>query len=481
MKLERFKSIVLVLLIISSIVLATQIWFNEKLWPDGYNFFVSLENTSFGQFINSITRKEETKETVQEDILVPYNFFVYMVKDSDHAGYMLTPKDESFSYAKNFLHTFMGNALSQANTSDFSQIDEADWQDALCADGIYADYGAAYNTTTFLQLVNVTESVEVLEKNIEKMGRFAVANEDGIISLYINDLSDNTFYRLVYNKNHTEISNIINSCLDMLTVDNRFSFFIGADKESPIEGAAVFAPYIVLSESSGEFEVALSEGDSSINRKFHETSETIAQNFSINPKTARRYADAEENIVYVQNQSSLKLSKDGFIEYQATTSDGGLALRENASSETPLALVLYPLVFLSEKINSQISENSNLSVYVSSVSEEANKYTVTLDYSFNGLNYVAKDKNQVVHSITAEIEGGFLKSYKQYMADLEITDESSLLPSSYGGIDEIFAGMTLEERSRKIKNMFVGYITDDTDKVTPKWFIVTEDGNTFYY
>ena len=44
MKFERFKSILLVLLVISSIVLTVNKWFNEKLWPDGYNFFSDVKN-----------------------------------------------------------------------------------------------------------------------------------------------------------------------------------------------------------------------------------------------------------------------------------------------------------------------------------------------------------------------------------------------------------------------------------------------------
>lgn len=479
MRLERFKSIVLVILIISSIVLACQIWFNEKLWPDGYNFLSGLKNTFIGNFIKS-SDEEKPKETVQEDILVPYNFFVYMVKDSDHAGYMLTPKDESFSDAKNFLHKFLGDAFSEVNSADFAEIKEEDWQNALCADGIYADYGAAYLTDTFLQLVNVTSDTGLITDSIGKMGRFAVADENGKINLYISDLSDNSFYRISCGSTQKEFYDIINSCREAATIDNRFSFFIGADEESPIQGAAVFAPYIILSESSVEASSASSATKQQINEKALSISESIAENFAVNPKTARRYTDADENIVYVQNHSSLKLAKDGYIEYLATTADGGLALRENADSDTPLALVLYPLVFMAEKLNTNIAENSNISVYVSSVEEDGNKYTVTLDYSFNGFSFIASDKGETLHSVTAQIEGGYLKSYKQYIADLDSYDTAVILPSSYGGIDEIFANMPLEERSKKINDMFVGYINTG-DAVVPKWFIRSGDSYTIHY
>lgn len=480
MKLERIKSFVLFLLITSSIVLASQIWFNEKLWPDGYDFSSIMQNTTIGRFFLGLTGEGETKETVQEDILVPYNFFVYMVKDSDHAGYMLTPKDESFSDAKNFLHEFMGKTLSGVNESNFSKVEESAWQSALCADGIYLDYGAAYLTDTFLQLVNVVSDADILKQNINKMGRFALTYEDDKINLYINDLADNSFYKIACNTESEKLSEIITGCREDATVYNRFSFFIGADIAAPIEGTAVFAPYIVLSEGNVDALTATSESLENINSKMLSEAENIAEIFSINPKTARRYADAQENTVLVQNQSSVKFTKQGYIEYVATTANGGLALLENADSNTPLALVLYPLVFLAERINQNIAENSNISVYVSSVSEDNGKYTVTLDYSFNGFTYVATDGKTPISSVTAEIEGGHLKSYKQYIADLEVTEEIITLPSSYEGIDSIFAHLALEERKKLINDMFIGYIDIDGN-VIPKWFIRSGDSYTIFH
>lgn len=42
MKKERIKSAVLTVLVISSLLLTGQIWFNQRLWPEGYNFFVNI-------------------------------------------------------------------------------------------------------------------------------------------------------------------------------------------------------------------------------------------------------------------------------------------------------------------------------------------------------------------------------------------------------------------------------------------------------
>lgn len=468
---ERIKSIVLVVLIVSSLVLSCQIWFNEKLWPDGYNFLETLKKTSFGGWAENFGKRNKKEETVQEDVLIPYNFFVYMVKDSDHAGYMLSAKDESFSYAKNYLHELMGKILSGTGSFELVSITEKEWQNALCEDGIYIDYGAAYNTKTFLQLFSAETQDDTLEKNIKKMGRFAITYDEGKVKLYICDLSDNTFYKTDYKDKADEVYNIIEMCRERATVDNRFSFFIGADKESPIKGTAVFDSYVVLSESVVEKNSAIAKSRLQLGEKIFNLSDGILQQFAVNPKTARRYTDAEENVVFVQNQSSVKFAQKGYVSFHAANISGGLDMVDGAESDTSLAVSLYPLVFMAERLNFLVTGNTDISLYVSSVKEENGKYFVTLDYTFNGSTLIIKDGNEKVYAVTAELEGGYLKNYKQYMTDLEMTQKKVLLPSSYGGADKIFESMTNEQREEKIRDIFVGYVEEDGGEINPNWVI----------
>lgn len=476
---ERIKSVVLVLLLISSIVLSCQIWFNEKLWPDGYDFVAMLKQTAFGGIAEKFGKRETKEETVQEDVLIPYNLFVYMVKESDHAGYMLSANDESFQYTKKFLHELMGKILSETQNSNLFEISEKEWQNALCGDGIYIDYGAAYNTKTFLQLVNA-QSTDV-ENRINKMGRFAVTCDDGKIKLYACDLADNKFYKIDYKEKAEEVYNIIELCRDRATVDNRFSFFIGADKESPITGTAVFDSYVVLSESTVESKTAVAKSREKIGEDMFNLSDGILQKFSVNPKTARRYTDAEENVVFVQNQSSVKLAKNGYLTFHASNIGGGLAMVDDASVETSLAVSLYPLVFMAERLNVIITGNPDISLYVSSVKEENGKYYVTLDYVFNGSRIIIKDKGKAVSGVTAELEGGYLKNYKQYMTDLKLTENKVTLPSSYGGTDKIFENMTMQQKSQKIKDMFVGYIDESEKEIIPGWIICSGEEYSINY
>ena len=67
MKIERFKSILLVLLVISSIVLTINKWFDEKLWPEGYNFFSDVKKF----FLFDDEKNKEDKFDTIEEILKP--------------------------------------------------------------------------------------------------------------------------------------------------------------------------------------------------------------------------------------------------------------------------------------------------------------------------------------------------------------------------------------------------------------------------
>ena len=67
MKIERMKTILLVVLVISSIVLTINKWFNEKLWPEGYNFFSDVKNF----FFSSDKEQKEYLFDPVEEVLKP--------------------------------------------------------------------------------------------------------------------------------------------------------------------------------------------------------------------------------------------------------------------------------------------------------------------------------------------------------------------------------------------------------------------------
>ena len=69
---ERIKSLALALLVMMNFVLGGKILTDEKLWPYGYNFFLSLKNSEFLKAITNSTDRKITKAhlTKPEQIIV---------------------------------------------------------------------------------------------------------------------------------------------------------------------------------------------------------------------------------------------------------------------------------------------------------------------------------------------------------------------------------------------------------------------------
>jgi len=85
-KREKFKTLILILLIISSLVLAVLTWVYEKLWPTGYSFF---SNFSDIPLISSWFGTEDNYSFPVDNLSKPgkYRIFVnYYLQESPLGG-----------------------------------------------------------------------------------------------------------------------------------------------------------------------------------------------------------------------------------------------------------------------------------------------------------------------------------------------------------------------------------------------------------
>ena len=71
MKIERLKSILLIILVISSIVLTANKWYSKELWPEGYSFFSNVKKL----FSQDKTGKS-TSINPNEEILNPAKIII---------------------------------------------------------------------------------------------------------------------------------------------------------------------------------------------------------------------------------------------------------------------------------------------------------------------------------------------------------------------------------------------------------------------
>ena len=144
MKFERLKSILLVLLVISSIVLTVNKWFNEKLWPEGYNFFSHVKNYfTTGTSDNIVKSFDPIEQVLKPEKIILNN-------SGNHVLYTKS----SVEYES--LFTEIKSALDLLHSSkDQISTDINDWNDALKRKSCYFSYPVEYESGYFCYQLSI--------------------------------------------------------------------------------------------------------------------------------------------------------------------------------------------------------------------------------------------------------------------------------------------------------------------------------------
>lgn len=473
MNIERLKNIVLTLLLISSLVLTGQIWFNEKLWPEGYNFFVSVQASPIGQAFKWLAPAEQTQHNTEQQLIYPHHLVAYTVRDFDHVSLELTAEHKYFPSVDQFIR----DAIRQAFAGDsklMTKITENDWQKALFTRGLYVDYGESYVAATFADILGVSPAISFPVKQVKD---FIVVPGDNLsdnVVVFIKDDADASFYKIPTDTLKSDLETLLNNLAEDATPRNRFSFFIETDIQKGVE--AVFDPYILLREEGSVLPVIrgsnpFMRADGTLNLSSY-AAERVLELFSINPRTARRYIGADESILYVQNQSTLKMNPLGTIEY-TTVSDGRVFPLTDDFTQSTTAASLSAVMDIANGINSAGEQRTEgLDFYLSSLTENENGFVVTLDYLYQGIPVVFSDALENSHAVYAEVENGYLKSYRHIVRTYQSVNSNAMVLDSVGAADEVF----LDNPISKIEDMFIGYADNGEDsEKKPGWFVKLEN------
>lgn len=475
MKKERIKNTILILLVISSLVLTCQIWLNEKLWPDGYNFFTNM------QLLDKISGffgvSENSEEQTRANIVSPAYLASYTVKDFDHAITVVNEANEHHNLIDEFVTTTITRSLS-CEQKDITKVDETAWQRALFTRGFYIDYGIVYNTATFAELLNVKSGQ--LANQVSKVKHFIITADDSLISdisVYTEDEATNSFYKISTGLDKKQLSSAISLLSEQASAKKRFSFFINADVATGTAGEAVFAPYLILDEETSKHHDIVSVNpivrDNAISSH---TANKILRAFSINPKTVGKSTDADDNVTFVQSRATLKLSTNGSVTYTAAAGSKGLSLNPDAKSVQSTSRIITDAVRLMENISSSVLEFGETKLYMSDLIEGENSLTICFDYMHDGMPIVLGGNYGEDHAVIMEFENGHLKSYRQLIRRYEHSENMTLLPSTYDALNSIFITLTDEERQNPISDMRIAYYDNsDIGEKKPSWFLKLEN------
>ncbi len=470
MKKERIKNIILTALVLLSLVLTTKIWFNERLWPDGYSFFSQLKS----HFSTLFTAAQS--EDATSNLLFPSQMVAYTIKDSDHASYVVTTSNEYYIQTTDCCEKAIDSALQQPQ-KNISVVDDAAWRNALYTSGMYIDYGNAIPSGVFSALFGRGTQTE-LTNAISNIRSAIITAEGNLVSdiiVYLRSAEGNCV-KISTPEPKTELTNVLSLLSAYVTPSNRFSFFIGADRATSDMGEVLFSPYLLLTETPTQYPNIQAENPLKQQENGLSLSklEGLLRLFSMNPKTTRRYIDAEENIIFLQNQSTLKISPKGYIEYTAAGGGKGFALK-NAASTTNYALesvrLVYDIFF--------IFTDKRANLYISNYLGDAQQSEISFDYNVNGTKILTNLSG--TPAVQMQIQDGYVQRLSMHLRTYILTEETTALPSTYTAIDKLFTTLDTNTKNAIIEDMFIAYYDNGADEIKhPTWFVKIQEENHFH-
>ncbi|MBE7013774.1 MAG: hypothetical protein E7419_01045 [Ruminococcaceae bacterium] len=421
---ETFKTIILTGLVISTLVLSSEIWLSEELWPEGYNSFLS------GVF--SIFKGNNADSLDLSQIYYPKQILV----SKNERSKIVTTNDERYEELNNLLKGHIKTSLlsGEAATASSEEFKNACKENSLFI-GLYsfisfemlADYYGANVTSTVSDINHV--------KNI----LFCPLEDSSGFIMYVKNNESGKIFKISVSENIEKLQDMIDKILSRVnegTVSASFAFENNFDKKAEGEEAKILLDsymLINLSESSVPGIEASNLLDLSGG-----SYEQISRYFGVNTNTARRFTDTFGTVNFVENFGTLKFYQDGLLEY--TSIDSGIDLNANISSD-------YDAVKLAgeftEGVNNLFTLPENNSYVFAGVKEDENTvYTVSFDILYKGVPVVLErelsNKETLTHPIEIKIKNNRIISYRQLFCGFKNSGDKLTVPNMISVLDKFY-------------------------------------------
>ncbi len=443
---ERVKSAVIIILIANCLFLTSQIWFSQKLWPHGYDFFVS---SNFLQKEYSIAK---------ENIATPRKLVVY--DGSLWVPYYNT--NPAFSPLKDRVNSLLKSFLD-GHASQKKEITYEKWLNSLNSPSVYVEYP-------------ITLTGEVLSYS---MGLLPSKNSKIMIKDFIimPSTSSNNVRLLVRTPDNREIYEYTLSNNQKFPQDDLVTYAKGANGYyefafntllSEAESAIRLSPLLLFTDTPESVPKITSVPVIS-----EEKISSLLKNFSFTPNPMRKYTDENNYVNYVENYATVKLGNDGYFEYRASSEKDALPL---SKTDTPYD-ILCGVIDFSEKVWKSVSDSPLDVLLTSDIPKEGDSMEFTFDAYISG-NSVAVKINDLSHAIEVSVKGGKIVKYRHYLRKYLVSKEKSMPVPFVSALDDIADLFSQTSDRAEISDMYLSYFDDGKkDLIEANWTAVSQKGN----
>lgn len=469
MKKENVKTYALVLLIICSIGLTGKIWFEEKLWPEGYNFFsVIKDKFSFGdgEFVSSLTK---------ETISFPNTVIVNNVEKRS----IYTDPGEAYTTIATDAKSLIRLALE---STALTPVDAGEWSMAIKSRSIHVTYPVAYDSRLFLNILGSykTDGISIPVKE------FIISSGDSVssnVNVYIRNHDTSEVLKAPVKWDKKSLDDLIVMYAADSIGDLSYSTELNFDKTNDVDGTNVEQKVFIEPTVPIQLNRKLTNMVRSVNPLYEHEFDSdvvshILKQFEYNTSGAKKYTERDNSVVYVENYSTLKLHPNGLVEYKAIDRSKGISLGSTDFYGNLLACVdfvnlMWQDVFPDRPLNINISSDV--------IDAKSKSFTLTMEYFADGIQVVTDipqtgTHGGMGHGVEIEVYEGRIVSYKQYFAIFEPAGMSSNSVSAIDALDELLSRQDLNDQS--VEELYPVYVSAQAPYYLSSWAVKTSTGQS---
>lgn len=442
MKKEVVKNCILTLLICVCVFLFYKIWFSEKLWSSDYNFFTIIGGNS--------APETDTSSTI-EDILRPKKIIF------SYGGnrFVSTKGDKDFEDYYSEVRSVLSNITE--NNSKFSDASSEEFLQAAKSASVIVDFGTIFGGEIggFLNTYFPCEQVKdiIISFNDITLGKPVVL---------LRDQSNGKIYKTVVNMPLSPLVESIDSHMKRKAPGNLpFAFELGFNEKKQSENSEITQDILLDANIIIDLSDISTSGiditpASAANLSSSENNQLLRQ-FGMNRSSTKKYIESNDDILFVDSKSTLKISSSGSLEYSCEN-DGPEIY--DPYSRTALSTGIGNIfsyirsVFRTFNIS---SPELQISSDLANLSNNTKEVTIYIDYYVNSIPVMAWENG---HAIAITLKNGKLSSYKQQICKIKTTDTHLFSGNMLQAINGLYASLP-EGSNVNVSDLFVAYTKED--------------------
>lgn len=384
MKKESIKTLLLSALVLCSLVLTTQIWFNEKLWSSDYDFFSVFKD----KFSAIFTGSDDDSLSIEDTGAFNSIFAPNTILLSSASGRTMY---DSSSEQGGEITLIINDVIKSALSSSVSLVPEDEWKTAIKGTNVYADYSVPVSLSAIGTFLEADFIINEQFKSFDKILIDCEKISNTYVPVFFRDSQSNSHYRINAPFDKRKLSVLFENSNTNLNLS--YSFELGLDKKAEGEGSkhqsVLLDSYILLSLDETPMNVIKEEPIDILDKTEH-----ILETLGYNSKTVRKFTQTNGTENYVDSKSTLVISPKGYIEYTAVSDTSGFVIGTDSHITTAAA----GAAALIDNILSPFNLSSATKLFISSplIETNGNSHTLSFGYMFDAIKIVSDTQDCIV-------------------------------------------------------------------------------------